>query len=384
MSETNGHMNNFTFDYARTVADAIGTDLKSNYDVDRFGPSVLERKPWRKKINRALAIAGLASAASSKAGLDHAERTISSGLEFIQPHLNHLEWLYGKVNDAESRKWLVDLMAFRALGHKKIRLPTNTPEYWRGIAKAKSLDRNNEGIDLGFLGFHASKIDLSALGYPINLFFVPFAAHIQFTMEPYRLVIGEKTVAARQGDVVLDCGGCYGDTALYFSHKVGKTGKVLSFEFVPNTLALWHKNMELNPELKETIRLIEAPVSDASGKELFVEGFGPGARVVVNTNSPHAKVVTTVAIDDIVVRENLPTVDFIKMDIEGSELSALRGAKETLQRFRPVLAVSVYHSLDDFWTIPQYLDGLKLGYRFYLRHFTIHAEESVLFAVPAS
>ena len=68
------------------------------------------------------------------------------------------------------------------------------------------------------------------------------------------------------------------------------------------------------------------------------------------------------------------------MDIEGSELAALQGAEQTLRKFKPKLAVSVYHALQDFWTIPQYLNQLGLGYRFYLRHFTIHAEETVLFA----
>jgi len=40
----------------------------------------------------------------------------------------------------------------------------------------------------------------------------------------------------------------------------------------------------------------------------------------------------------------------------------------------------VYHDFKDFWEIPQFLDRLVLGYRFYLQHFTIHGEETVLFA----
>ena len=44
------------------------------------------------------------------------------------------------------------------------------------------------------------------------------------------------------------------------------------------------------------------------------------------------------------------------------------------------MAITGYHSLEDFWQIPQYLDSLNLGYLFYLSHFTIHAEETVLFA----
>jgi hypothetical protein len=50
------------------------------------------------------------------------------------------------------------------------------------------------------------------------------------------------------------------------------------------------------------------------------------------------------------------------------------------RQFKPKLAITVCHYFKDFWEIPRFLDGLGLGYRFYLRHFTIHAEETVLFA----
>ena len=72
--------------------------------------------------------------------------------------------------------------------------------------------------------------------------------------------------------------------------------------------------------------------------------------------------------------------DFIKMDIEGSELQALVGAELTLRTHRPKLAIAVYHKADDLITIPDYLDGLQLGYRFYLDHFSTNAEETILFA----
>jgi FkbM family methyltransferase len=277
---------------------------------------------------------------------------------------------------------LVRLVAFRALGHRKIRLPTNTPAYWAGVAKAKSLADETDTLDLQFLGFKASRMDLTSVGYPISLYFVPFAAHIQFVMQPYRCVSGSTVIEADPGDVVLDCGGCYGDTALYFAAKVGPTGRVLSFEFVPANLAIWRRNIDLNPGLKPRIQLIESAVAERTGPPLFLEGEGPGTRVVSRSSQPGAVSVRTVTLDDVVREEELERVDFIKMDIEGSELSALRGSEETLKRFRPKLAISVYHQLEDFWNIPQYLDSLDLGYRFHLRHFTIHAEETVLFAVP--
>ena len=54
----------------------------------------------------------------------------------------------------------------------------------------------------------------------------------------------------------------------------------------------------------------------------------------------------------------------------------------TIKKHRPKLAIAIYHSLDDFVNIPKWLIGLDLGYKFYLGHYTIHAEETVLFAAP--
>jgi hypothetical protein len=73
-------------------------------------------------------------------------------------------------------------------------------------------------------------------------------------------------------------------------------------------------------------------------------------------------------------------MDFIKMDIEGAELAALKGAEHTLRCFKPELAICVYHRLEDFFDVTDYLASLQLGYRFFLRHFTIHIDETVLFA----
>jgi len=53
-----------------------------------------------------------------------------------------------------------------------------------------------------------------------------------------------------------------------------------------------------------------------------------------------------------------------------------------LRTFRPKLAVCLYHQMSDFVRIPAYLEGLGLGYSFYLGHVTRYHEETVLFALP--
>jgi len=74
-------------------------------------------------------------------------------------------------------------------------------------------------------------------------------------------------------------------------------------------------------------------------------------------------------------------VTFITMDIEGSELAALRGAENTIKRDRPKLAISVYHKPDDLIEIPRYILSLVPEYRLYLRHYSNLHTETVLYAV---
>lgn len=73
-------------------------------------------------------------------------------------------------------------------------------------------------------------------------------------------------------------------------------------------------------------------------------------------------------------------VSFIKMDIEGSELSALQGAAKTIQRDRPLCAISAYHKPGDVIVLMQYLKSLVPEYQFALRHYSNVDAETVLYA----
>ncbi len=72
---------------------------------------------------------------------------------------------------------------------------------------------------------------------------------------------------------------------------------------------------------------------------------------------------------------------FIKMDIEGAELEALKGAKNIIQKYAPKLAVCVYHKPEDMEEIPQLLLEYNPNYRFYLRHYSLTMNETVLYAL---
>lgn len=72
---------------------------------------------------------------------------------------------------------------------------------------------------------------------------------------------------------------------------------------------------------------------------------------------------------------------YIKYDVEGSELQALKGSIKTIQKYRPKLAISVYHKPEDIIEIPVFLETLGLDYRYYLRHYQTRMQETVLYAV---
>lgn len=74
--------------------------------------------------------------------------------------------------------------------------------------------------------------------------------------------------------------------------------------------------------------------------------------------------------------------NFIKMDIEGAEYPALCGAIDVIRRDRPILAISIYHSVEDYYRIPDYLTSMLENYRYYIRHHALILSETVLYAIP--
>jgi FkbM family methyltransferase len=199
-----------------------------------------------------------------------------------------------------------------------------------------------------------------------------------YLLEQYSYLAGAEHVTVEDGDVVLDIGGCWGDTALYFASRVGPSGKVYTFEFDPDNLAIMRANLELNPELAERIEVVESALWDRSGELLsFVQG---GRMTTVLPDGGAASSVATVTLDEFVEDRGLERVDFVKMDVEGAEPNVLRGGAGSLRRFTPRLAIAAYHADDDLVQLPELIASPEPGYRFFLDSFSAVEEETVLFA----
>lgn len=74
-------------------------------------------------------------------------------------------------------------------------------------------------------------------------------------------------------------------------------------------------------------------------------------------------------------------VTFIKMDVEGSEYEALLGGSKIISQYKPKLAISIYHKLEDIWKLPWLIHELNPDYMFYLRHYSFSWSETVLYAL---
>ena len=197
---------------------------------------------------------------------------------------------------------------------------------------------------------------------------------IDFVYEQYAY---KDIFGVEKGDVVIDCGGAIGDTAIYFATKGASL--VCVFEFIQSNIELINKQIEMNPGLDDKIQIINKAVWSDSGVELSYIDNGNSSRVADASIYPNAT--TTFSIDDMVAANKLACVDMIKMDIEGAELPALRGARETIRKFTPKLAICVYHKDNDLVEIPDYVKSLSPDYEFYFEYYTDVGWEAVSYAV---
>ncbi len=296
--------------------------------------------------------------------------------------VEELNWFYNNLSDPD-KVLLIEIIAYRLLGYKKIKLSINNLAYRQELKKAESLANYNDMIESKFMHFKLYKMNLTPIGKNIQFYFSPLGVAIDYLLEQYAYKQnGQVVVQAESGDTVLDIGGCWGDTALYFANKVGEKGKVYSFEFIPENINLFYKNIGLNPKHAAHIELIKQPVSDKSGQIVYFKDNGPGSQIKIDPFAEQTGSTSTLSIDDFVEKFSIDKVDFIKMDIEGAEPIALKGAINTIKKYRPKLAIAIYHSMSDFVNIPRWIHDLNLDYELHLAHYTIHEEETVIFANP--
>lgn len=175
--------------------------------------------------------------------------------------------------------------------------------------------------------------------------------------------------------IFLDCGAFDGDTIIGFMDFLKQ-----------NNIRSYKKCYALEPD-KDNYDILKKNMTGYENIETYQLGafnkretllFEEKNTVSSSISSSGSIQIEVDSIDNIL--KGAP-VSYIKMDIEGSELKALEGARETILKHKPKIAVCVYHKAEDLITIPQFLLSLNSNYKLYLRNNAPAGVETVLYAI---
>lgn len=156
---------------------------------------------------------------------------------------------------------------------------------------------------------------------------------------------------------IIDVGGYIGDSTLILQDYT--TQKIYSFEAVSENYDLMCKTLKLN-HISNVV-----PIKKALGagfEQIKIARYG-GASSASIFRSDDFEWVEMITLDSF-VKEHQLEVGFIKVDIEGFEMSFLKGALETIKTQKPAMLISIYHQGSDFFGIKPFLEDLNLGYTF--------------------
>lgn len=299
--------------------------------------------------------------------------------------------LWRRLGDDPSRELLLRFLAYRALGPAHVRLAFDPLAYRRAVVELSS----KAIVDGGALGapglplewqFHL--YDLSVAGYPLRVLGQQLPLASTFALSQYAYRDLDAGAFPRPGDVALDVGGCWGETALWLAHHVGPGGAVHTFEPTPANRSLLRRNLDLNPEVAARVTIWGEPLAADAGTTVRMrDAVSAGAQLLPGDGSANdggdLLALRTETVDALVERGALPRVDFLKVDVEGADVGVLEGAAATLRAHRPRLALACYHRPDDLVRIPDLIAELGLAYRWYLQCSTMTDVDTVLFGVPA-
>lgn len=154
----------------------------------------------------------------------------------------------------------------------------------------------------------------------------------------------------------IDLGAYNGDTVIDFVKKCPDYKHITAVEPDFKTF----KKLEKNTNNINNITLLNACVSDKCGKTFF--SMKGGRNSVLSSNG--------IEIDCITVDSLNQDATFIKMDVEGEEIGAILGARESILKHKPKMLISAYHRTDDLITIPKTVLSLNPEYKMYIRHFS--------------
>lgn len=177
-------------------------------------------------------------------------------------------------------------------------------------------------------------------------------------------------------EVFVDVGAFDGQTSVMFAKWAGKYKKIFALEPDPQNREKCYKTLE---SIDAEYEILPFGAWDKQ-EQLFFEADLNGASHISGCRTEKNKkqiIIQANRLDDLIHEK----VSFIKMDIEGAELNALKGAENIIKNYKPKLAICVYHEKEDIWEIPKLLLSYVPEYKLYLRHYSMSKDETVLYCI---
>lgn len=181
----------------------------------------------------------------------------------------------------------------------------------------------------------------------------------------------------KENEVFVDAGGFDGKTSRLFIQWCNKRYKKIYVLEPERKNILQCKNTLL--EEKADFEVIPYGLWDKECSLSFVENTNGTSHVCedINVNGLDSTFIQVNKLDQLINDD----VTFIKMDIEGAEYKAIKGAAKKIKGCKPKLAISIYHNMEDIWELPMLILDICPDYKLYLRHYSITQAETVLYAV---
>jgi len=176
-----------------------------------------------------------------------------------------------------------------------------------------------------------------------------------------------KKLRLKPSHKIINGGGANGNENDFFLKKIGKEGKIFSFD--PN-----HKEASHAPQVQ-----ISPYVLYNKNKKIGFEYNGSRSRVIENYNT-NDELVDAITIDTLIHKNKIDKVNCITLDVEGFEKNVLEGAETCIKNHKPTLAISVYHSIADFFEIPTMLKEMCNEYIFDIGIYTQQGMDTILHA----
>jgi FkbM family methyltransferase len=177
-------------------------------------------------------------------------------------------------------------------------------------------------------------------------------------------------------DVFVDCGAFDGDTIRrYLLRQPTPSGRIEAFEPDPKNLSRLRGYVAGLPDQVRSQIAIHPYAVSARRERVRFEATGTEAAAVGRGTDE----VEAAPLDEVLATVS-PT--YIKMDVEGSEVDALNGARRLLQKHVPALAICVYHRVDHLWAVPKLIHEVSDQYRLFLRPHLLEGWDTVCYAVP--